>query len=210
MTNELTTVKDGELRADGRLIISKTEKPNAWLEVERVGRVRIRGEKYPRSINYGDYAKLMTFYGAQERMVKDRKHIMVVLSDGSAINTADITSLELADEEKLMPKLANVPADIRNLPTAQILLSLDGKVMSTNPTRTEIMGIDDQDFYLAMAHYREEDGKREYITELDLIPEALEMTPMDEPGYEPMIIQTYRYGIPQRDLSIKKGPNSQK
>lgn len=204
MTNALATAKDGELRADGRLIISKTEKPNAWVEVERMGALRIRGEKGTRAIPYGDYAKLMTFYGTQERMIKDRKHIMVVLSDGSAVNTADITSLDLFDSTSTMPKLANVPADIRNLPTVQILLSLDGKIISTNPTRPKIMAIDDQDFYLAQVHYREQDGKREYITELDLIPEALEMTPMDEPGYEPVIMQTYHYGIPQRDLSIKK------
>ena len=206
MANELT-ITNGEIRADGAYVIAKHELVNGTRETHRVGKLRLRGEREPRTVSFGDYTKLLTFYSAQERLVKDRKHVMVILSDKTMVNTADITSLTLEDEERWIPKTADVPEEIRNLPTAQIILSLDGKVMSTNPTRTEIMGIDDQDFYLAMAHYREEDGERKFITKLELIPEALEMTPMDEPGYEPVIIQTYRYGIPQRDL---KGPNSQK
>lgn len=79
--------------------------------------MRIRGEKNPRRINYADYAKLLTFYTGQARLIKDRKHIMVALSDGALINTADITSLESGESEVFIEKKPTVPENIANLPT---------------------------------------------------------------------------------------------
>ena len=56
MANEIAKRQDGELREDGALVVSKVEKPNGALEIRKVGILKIRGEKEPRTINYADYA----------------------------------------------------------------------------------------------------------------------------------------------------------
>lgn len=195
----LATAQTGELRADGTFVIAKQELPNGWQETCRVGKLRIRGEREPRTINYNDYAKLLTFYKTQERLIKDRKHVMVALGDGSMVNTADITSLDLADEQNFTPKIANVPDEIRNLPIAEILLEKDGTLIAPSVTMREASKIHGRNFYAAKCHYRQnQDGTREYLTQLDQIPEALEYRESEEPGYQPVIVQIYKYGIPQR------------
>lgn len=200
MTNQaLATQPAGELRADGTFVTSRVELPNGWQETHRVGKLKIRGEREPRTINYNDYAKLLTFYNAQERLIKDRKHIMVTLSDGLVVNTADITSLEQADETRFIPKIPQVDDKIRELPTQELLLDLDGNTLATSAkTWREIDAKTGDKFRVAHCHYLErEDGSRDYLTSLDMIPDAMEYRKSDEPGYAPTIVQRYKYGIPQ-------------
>lgn len=196
---ELAPAQAGVLRADGTFVVSRTEKPNGWAETHRVGKLKIRGEREPRTINYNDYAKLLTFWNTQERLIKDRKHIMVTLSDGLVVNTADITSLEQADEDHFMQKEAQVDDEIRKLPTKELLLDLNGNTLATSAkTWREINPKTGDKFRVAHCHYLErEDGNRDYLTSLDLIPEALEYRKSDEPGYAPTLVQRYKYGIPQ-------------
>lgn len=196
---ELAPAQTGELRADGTFVVARTEKPNGWTETHRVGKLKIRGEREPRTINYNDYAKLLTFWNTQERLIKDRKHIMVTLSDGLVVNTADITSLEQADEDHFMQKEAQVDEEIRKLPTQELLLDLNGNTLATSAkTWREIDPKTSDKFRVAHCHYTErEDGGRDYLTSLDLIPEALEYRKSDEPGYAPTLVQRYKYGIPQ-------------
>jgi hypothetical protein len=201
MTSEaqLAPAQAGELRADGTFVVKREERPNGWAETHRVGKLKIRGEREPRTINYNDYAKLLTFYNAQERLIKDRKHIMVALSDGLVVNTADITSLEQAEEDHFTPKEAQVDDKIRELPTQELLLDLDGNTLATSAkTWREIDAKTGDKFRVAHCHYLErEDGSRDYLTSLDMIPDAMEYRKSDEPGYAPTIVQRYKYGIPQ-------------
>lgn len=196
---ELAPAQAGVLRADGTFVVARTEKPNGWTETHRVGKLKIRGERKPRTINYNDYAKLLTFWNTQERLIKDRKHIMVTLSDGLVVNTADITSLEQADEDHFMQKEAQVDDEVRKLPTQELLLDLNGNTLATSAkTWREIDPKAGDKFRVAHCHYLErEDGSRDYLTSLDLIPEALEYRKSDEPGYAPTLVQRYKYGIPQ-------------
>ena len=195
---ELAPAQAGEVRVDGTFVTSRVELPNGWQETHRVGKLRIRGEREPRTINYNDYAKLLTFYSAQERLVKDRKHVMVTLSDGLSVNTADITSLELVDEQKFVPKIANVSEDIRKLPTQELLLDMDGTVLDKTVTLRGTLSKAGDKFRVAKCHYlQKEDGSRDYIVSLDLIPEYLEYRKSDEAGYAPTLVQIYKYGIPQ-------------
>lgn len=196
---ELAPAQAGVLRADGTFVVARTEKPNGWTETHRVGKLKIRGEREPRTINYNDYAKLLTFWNTQERLIKDRKHIMVTLSDGLVVNTADITSLEQADEDHFMQKEAQVDDEVRKLPTQELLLDLNGNTLATSAkTWREIDPKAGDKFRVAHCHYLErEDGSRDYLTSLDLIPEALEYRKSDEPGYAPTLVQRYKYGIPQ-------------
>lgn len=187
----------GTLRADGTFIVDRKELPNGWQETHKVGKLRIRGEREPRSINYNDYAKLLTFWSTQERLIKDRKHVMVVMSDGSAINTADITSLDLQEEQKWIPKTANVSEDIRKLPTTEILLSLDGKILALTVQRKNTKQLKEE-FLVARCHFREKkNGSREYLTKLDQIPEALQYRNAKDEDYPPIVVQRFTYGIPQ-------------
>ena len=181
MPNQMTTRNDGTLREDGVLVVSRTEKPNGWVETRKVGRLKIRGEREPRIINYADYAKLVTFYANQARIIKDRKHVMVALSGGLAVNTADITSLELVEAEEFVPKIPTVSEDLASMPTEWITFE--------NP--------DDPGTYCeALCHTGpDENGnirtrrKREEIKELRIFRK-------DENG-RPIICQVYKYGIPQ-------------
>ena len=195
----LAPAQAGVLRADGTFVVARTEKPNGWTEIHRVGKLKIRGEREPRTINYNDYAKLLTFWNTQERLIKDRKHIMVTLSDGLVVNTADITSLEQADEDHFMQKEAQVDDEIRKLPTQELLLDLNGNQIATSAkTWREIDPKTGAKFRVAHCHYLErEDGNRDYLTSLDLIPDAMEYRKSDEPGYAPTLVQRYKYGIPQ-------------
>ena len=196
---ELAPAQTGELRADGTFVVARTEKPNGWTETHRIGKLKIRGEREPRTINYHDYAKLLTVWNTQERLIKDRKHIMVTLSDGLVVNTADITSLEQADEDHFMQKEAQVDDEILKLPTQELLLDLNGNQLATSAkTWREIDPKTGDKFRVAHCHYLErKDGSRDYLTSLDLIPEALEYRKSDEPGYAPTLVQRYKYGIPQ-------------
>ena len=196
---QLAPAQAGELRADGTFVVARTEKPNGWTEIPRVGKMKIRGEREPRTINYNDYAKLLTFWNTQERLIKDRKHIMVTLSDGLVVNTADITSLEQADEDHFMQKEAQVDDEIRKLPTQELLLDLNGNQLATSAKTWREIGPKTGDkFRVAHCHYLErEDGGRDYLTSLDLIPDAMEYRKSDEPGYAPTLVQRYKYGIPQ-------------
>ena len=196
---ELAPAQTGELRADGTFVVARTEKPNGWTETHRIGKLKIRGEREPRTINYNDYAKLLTFWNTQERLIKDRKHIMVTLSDGLVVNTADITSLEQADEDHFMQKEAQVDDEILKLPTQELLLDLNGNQLATSAKTWREIGPKTGDkFRVAHCHYLErKDGSRDYLTSLDLIPEALEYRKSDEPGYAPTLVQRYKYGIPQ-------------
>lgn len=196
---ELAPAQAGVLRADGTFVVARTEKPNGWTETHRVGKLKIRGEREPRTINYNDYAKLLTFWNTQERLIKDRKHIMVTLSDGLVVNTADITSLEQADEDHFTQKEPQVDDEIRKLPTQELLLDLNGNTLATSAkTWREIDPKTGGKFRVAHCHYLErEDGKRDYLTSLDLIPDAMEYRKSDEPGYAPTLVQRYKYGIPQ-------------
>lgn len=199
MTNQaLATQPAGELRADGTFVTSRVELPNGWQETHRVGKLKIRGEREPRTINYNDYAKLLTFYNAQERLIKDRKHIMVTLSDGLVVNTADITSLEQADEQSWTPKVAQVPDELRELPTAELLLRKDGSVIATSATRGEIAKIEDKEYLVAKCHYRQgADGTKLYLTKINQIPEAILYRKQEDADYPPAIAQHFKYGIPQ-------------
>ena len=196
---ELAPAQAGVLRADGTFVVARTEKPNGWTEIHRVGKLKIRGEREPRTINYNDYAKLITFWNTQERLIKDRKHIMVTLSDGLVVNTADTTSLEQADEDHFTPKEAQVDDEIRKLPTQELLLDLNGNQLATSAKTWREIGPKTGDkFRVAHCHYLErEDGGRDYLTSLDLIPDAMEYRKSDEPGYAPTLVQRYKYGIPQ-------------
>lgn len=197
MTTALTR-QDGTLREDGALVIKRIEQPNGWQETHKVGVVKIRGEHEPRTINYADYAKLLTFYAGQAKMVKDRKHVMVALSGGVFINTADITSLELAEQDHFTPKTAEVSENIRKLPTEELLLDLDGMILAKPVTMRSAMEKAGDKFRVAKCHYYEEPGGfKRYLTELKNIPEALEYRKSDEPNYPPILTQAYKYGIPQ-------------
>ena len=199
MTNQtLTTKPAGELRADGTFVVNRLELPNGVQETHRVGKLKIRGEREPRTINYNDYAKLLTFYSAQERLIKDRKHIMVTLSDGFVVNTADITSLEQADEQSWVPKVAQVPDELRELPTAELVLRLDGSVIAERATRSEIAKIPEKEYLVAHCHYRQgADGTKIYLTKLDQTPEAILYKKQEDADYPPAIAQHFKYGIPQ-------------
>jgi hypothetical protein len=203
MGNEaLAPAQAGELRADGTYVLARVEKPNGWIEIVHVGKLRIRGEKEPRTISYGDYAKLLTFYSTQERLIKDRRHVAVTLNDGLVVNTADITSLEQADEERFTPKTADISDEIRNLPTQELLLDLNGGILEKTVTRRSmeqaVSRIAGGRVRIAKCHYREDkDGTRQYLTTLDKIPEALEFRKSEEPGYPPTAVQKWKYGIPQ-------------
>lgn len=194
---ELAPAQAGVLRADGTFIVARTEKPNGWEETHRVGKLKIRGEREARIINYNDYAKLLTFYSAQERLIKDRKHVMVALSDGLVVNTADITSLEQQDEQKWIPKTANIPEGIKSLPTAEILLSKDGKIIALTAMRKNMEKLTEE-YLVARCHFKErKDGSREYLTKLDQIPEALQYRNAKDKNYPPAVVQRFTYGIPQ-------------
>ena len=195
---EIAPAQAGVLRADGVFVVSRTEKPNGWTETHRVGKLKIRGEREARTINYNDYAKLLTFYNAQERLIKDRKHIMVTLSDGLVVNTADITSLEQAEEDHFTAKSATVSEEIRKLPTQELLLDLDGNKIADTATARAIKEKAGAEFRIAKCHYIErDDGSRDYLTSLDLIPEAMDYRKPEDPAYQPVIRQQYKYGIPQ-------------
>ena len=160
---ELEPAQAGVLRADGTFVVARTEKPKGWTEIHRVGKLKIRGEREPRTINYNDYAKLLTFWNTQERLIKDRKHIMVTLSDGLVVNTADITSLEQADEDHFMQKEAEVDDEIRKLPTQELLLDLNGNQLATSAKTWREIGPKTGDkLRVAHCHYLErEDGGRD-------------------------------------------------
>ena len=180
MTNELTTRQDGELRADGVLVVAKEEKPNGTLETRKVGVLKVRGESKSRLINYADYAKLLTFYQNQARLIKDRKHVMVALSGGVMINTADITSLELTEAVTFVEHKPEVPEDVANLPVEWTTWE---KENSTN-------------YFEGLCHYKTNpDGTKTYIDDLEKIKEARVFT-KDQYG-RPVLCQIYKYGIPQ-------------
>ncbi len=196
--NQIEKHEAGELRANGIYVIEKQDRPNGTMEIHRVGKLRIRGEKEPRTISYGDYAKLLAFWSTQERLIKDRQHVMVILSDGSAVNTADITSLSYEDEQHFVPKIANIADEIRKLPMMDLLLEKDGAIIAINVTKRQADNIHGRNFFAAKCHYREKtDGTRDYITALDKIPLAMEYKESSEPGYAPELVQIYKYGIPQ-------------
>lgn len=179
MTNDIIKTQM-TLNVKGALIISRSETPSGYIETQRVGILKIRGEKEPRVITYADYAKLITFYKGQAKMPKDRKHIMVALDGGTFVNTADITSLELEDREEFIRKKPNVPEDVANLPTewTRSINNKDGK------------------FFECLCHYTTNpDGSKNYIKDLNKVPEARVMR-KNEDG-RPTIMQIYKYGIPQ-------------
>lgn len=181
MKNEITKRQDGELRADGALVVSSIEKPNGWQEIHREGLVKIRGEREPRRINYADYTKLATFYANQARLVKDRKHIMVHLSNGAMINTADITSLETEDRETFVEKKPAVPTYLAELPTDWIKFE-----DPDNP------GITCE----ALCHTGPgPDGITRTYKGRNEIKELRKFR-TDENG-RPVLVQIYKYGIPQ-------------
>ena len=181
MTNELTTRQDGELRADGALVVAKVEKPNGTLETRKVGVLKVRGESKSRLINYADYAKLLTFYQNQARLIKDRKHVMVALSGGVMINTADITSLELGEAETFIEKKPMVPERLAQMPTRWIHFE--------HPDKPGI-------YCEAEVHYGAgEDGIVREHKGHNEIKELREFR-KDEYG-RPSIVQIYKYGIPQ-------------
>lgn len=181
MTNELTTSNDGTLREDGALVISRTEKPNGWLEIHKVGQLRIRGEKEPRTISYADYAKLLTFYTNQARLIKDRKHIMVALSGGKFVNTADITSLELTEAEKFVENKPTIPERLAAMPTEWVKFK--------HPDKPGI-------YCEALCHVGpDDDGITRTHKAHNEIKELREFR-KDENGH-PVICQVYKYGIPQ-------------
>lgn len=177
---ELDPAQTGELRADGTFVVARTEKPNGWTETHRVGKLKIRGEREPRTINYNDYAKLLTFWNTQERLIKDRKHIMVALSDGLVVNTADITSLEPEDVEKFISKTAEIEKKLGKLPTEWIKYD--------HPDEPGY-------FCEALVHYSYEHGRKIRHTNHDEIKELRKMR-RGEDG-QPIVCQVYKYGIPQ-------------
>lgn len=181
MTNEIAKRQDGELREDGALVVSKVEKPNGTLETHKVGILKIRGEREPRTINYADYAKLLTFYTGQARLIKDRKHVMVALSGGKLVNTADITSLELGEAEAFIEKKPTVPDYLTALPTEWVKFQ--------DPNDEEIT-------CEALCHKGPgPDGiSRTYKGRNEI--KELRKFRKDENG-RPVLIQIYKYGIPQ-------------
>ena len=172
---------DGELTPAGDFIVKKEEKPNGWQETHREALVKIRGEREARRINYADYLKLITFYKNQARLVKDRKHIMVALSTGVLINTADITSLETEDVEHFVPKVPEIPEYLADLPTEWIKFE--------DPDEPGII-------CEALCHKGAgPDGITRTYKGHNEIKELRKMR-IDE-NNRPVIVQIYKYGIPQ-------------
>lgn len=96
---------------------------------------------------------------------------------------------------------ANGPA-YRNLPAEWIILSEDGKILSTNISRMAQRRIakaigETGHFYLAKCHYRLGDEGKEYITNLTMIVEALQVKPDAEGPEYSVIKQRFLYGVPQ-------------
>lgn len=109
--------------------------------------------------------------------------------------------IEAVKKEEGGKPSASGPA-YRNLPVEWIILSEDGKILSTNISRmaqrriAKAIGATGY-FYLAKCHYRLGDGGKEYITNLTMIMEALQIKPdAEEPEYS-VINQRYLYGVPQ-------------
>lgn len=109
--------------------------------------------------------------------------------------------IEAVKKEEGGKPSASGPA-YRNLPAEWIILSEDGKILSTNISRmaqrriAKAIGATGH-FYLAKCHYRLGNEGKEYITNLTMIAEALQVKPdAEEPEYS-AITQRFLYGVPQ-------------
>ena len=79
-------------------------------------------------------------------------------------------------------------------------------MMAEEKIAKELVGVPNSRFILAKCHYRiGKDGKKEFITKLEHIPEALKKRPDPDWPFGSPITQIYRYGEPQidRDGKIK-------
>lgn len=200
MTNEaqLAPAHAGELRSDGTFVIERVDYPNGTELRIKVGKLKIRGEREPRTICYADYAKLLSFYDAQAKLIKDRRSVMVALSDGALVNTADITSLDVEEAREFERRQPVVPESIKSLPIAELLLSTDGRILSTSASMLDQRAITDERYLVAKVHYKDYKTSPEpedYYTKLELMPEALEFRKLEDG--EAVLVQIYKYGIPQ-------------
>lgn len=92
----------------------------------------------------------------------------------------------------------------RKLPTEWIILDLDGKILATDISRSttkrisEALAPEGKRFRQAKCHYRiGTTGEKEFITNLTMIPEALEFAPdAEDPGNSP-IVDRWLYGQKQ-------------
>ena len=97
----------------------------------------------------------------------------------------------------------------RDLPTEWLIISPEGKILSTDisaKSEDEVARVLVKDptkrYLLAKCHYRKgSDGEKQFITQLEMIPEALKKRPeLDYPFGSP-IVQIYRYGERQIDVN---------
>lgn len=110
---------------------------------------------------------------------------------------------EVVKREEAGSPQAEGPA-YRKLPTDWIILDLDGKILATNIGRLATRQIaatlapEGKHFRQANCHYRiGSTGEREYITNLTMIPEAIELAPATDASECAAIVERWKYGQKQ-------------
>lgn len=96
----------------------------------------------------------------------------------------------------------------RHLPTQWTIIGERGQVLTEGISRMEedrvarVMIAEDKSlrYLIAKCHYRiGKDGEKEFLTQLDQIPEALKKRPDLDYPFGPPIVQIYKYGERQID-----------
>ena len=92
----------------------------------------------------------------------------------------------------------------RNLPTEWLTIDLEGKILATNIGRiatrqiAKALAPEGKHFRQANCHYRiGATGEREYITNLTMVPEAIELAPTTEAPECSPVVGHYKYGQKQ-------------
>lgn len=200
METGLIKAKDGELQKDGTFVVERTENGDSITEKVRYGLLKIRGEREPRKISYGDYLTLKSFYVTQAKLISERKNILVELSDGSAVNTADITSLDVAETNKVTKKALTTDQErLRNLPTEWLVLDENMKMVQDTYGKPigslKALKMPNNGIYLhAKCHYVTRNDEKQYIiSKRELIPEIFTVR-FDNDGY--MLLTNHeKYGM---------------
>ena len=110
---------------------------------------------------------------------------------------------EVIKREESAGPAATGPA-YRNLPTEWVTIDLEGKILAANIGRiatrqiAKTLAPEGKHFRQANCHYRiGTTGEREYITNLTMIPEAIELAPaMEAPECSP-VVDHFKYGQKQ-------------